>query len=130
MDYLIFLVPVVGGLVSFVHWYLHSPKLPTYDALGDLAGEKFFGFVRVDDEPHPVHFIVGEAQLGIIGGFPSFSLLLDIHELELTKKRYFFWYKVRIISHDFYTEHLFKELVVSARVARKLKRLSDGRLAY
>ncbi|MGY5450362.1 hypothetical protein ACVFI8_05380 [Agarivorans sp. MS3-6] len=129
MDYLYFLLPIVGGLGSFVHWYRHSPKLPTYDALGEFSGEKFFGFVRVDDEPQPVHFIVGETQLGIIGGFPSFSLLLDIHELEFTKKRYLFGYKVKIISHDFYTHHLFTELIVSARVAKKLEIYSNGKLA-
>ena len=129
MDYLIFLLPIAGGLLSFIHWYRHSPKLPTPGAIGKLSGARFVGFVRIDNDPQLVDFIVGEKQLGIVGGFPSFSLLLDIHELELTKKHGLFGCKVKIISHDFYTDHLFKELIVSNRVARKLKTYSNGKLA-
>lgn len=129
MDYVVPCLALIGLAVSFVPLYLNTPKRPKYDALGDLVGEKFFGFVRVDWDSQPVHFIVGKEQLGIIGGFPSFSLLLDINELELSMKREFIGYKVIIISNDFYTEHLFKQLIVSARVAKKLEKLTNGKLA-
>jgi len=129
LDYLYFLLPIIGGLPLLIRWYRQSPRLPACNAVGELSGKKFLGFVRIDDDPQLVEFIVGEKQLGIIGGFPSFSLLLDIHELELTKKRYLFSYKVKVISHDFYTEHLFTELILSARVARKLEMYSSGKLA-
>ncbi|WP_394210362.1 hypothetical protein [Enterovibrio calviensis] len=130
MDYLFFLLPIALGLLSFIHWYRHSPKLPTSGAIGKLSGTRFVGFVRIDNDPQLVDFIVGEKQLGVVGGLPSFSLLLDIHELELTKKYGLFGSKVKIISHDFYTDHLFKELIVSNRVARRLKIYSNGKLTY
>ncbi|WP_040307154.1 hypothetical protein [Agarivorans albus] len=129
MDYVVPFLALIGLVVAFVPLYLNTPKRPKYDALGDLVGKKFFGFVRVDWDSQPVHFIVGKEQLGIIGGFPSFSLLLDINDLELSIKREFIGYKVIIISNDFYTEHLFKQLIVSARVAKKLQKLTNGKLA-
>ncbi|GAA5215713.1 hypothetical protein ACFSJ3_10865 [Corallincola platygyrae] len=128
MKYLVPLMGIAAGLMMLIAGYLRARTLPRKDAMSDVSGTKFLGMAQIDWENYTVAFVVGSEKLWILSFFPNIGLALDIHELELSKKKCFIGYQVRIVSHDVYTEHLFKEIIVSARVAKKLEKLTYGKL--
>ena len=104
--------------------------LPDKGVVEGFNGKKVFGQGEINGISCTLAFFVNDKQLAIKSSWPSIGLILNIGDLEVFKVKALIGHRVKITSSDSYVNHMFYQLVVSQRVAKKLYQLSNGSFPF
>ena len=127
-------VPILGLLAGVIQLILVSKLgngFPRKDILIGLKGRKTIGQADLNGQSCIFIFIANEQQLGVKSHWPDIGILLEMDNLNIEEVKSFIGHRVKItLIDDTYKKHFFDHLVMSKRVANKLKKFSNGRFRY
>lgn len=130
MDGFSLIVPLIAGASIFLATIIASRGFKSRAAANAVVGRKTRGHVSINGHDHHVTLIVNDQQLAIRSFLPSFSIILNLDDLRLSKVRAFIGTSIQIRAPGCYSDSGFSEMVISHSLARKLEKLSNGKFDY
>jgi hypothetical protein len=127
------LVPIVGiisGLLIFMAVSSMARGLPDKSVLKGFDGKKVLAQVEINGISVMMTLLINEKQLALRSRWPSIGLILDLDELKISEVKSLIGKRVRVTSLDAHVNHMFYELLISRRIARKLYHLSGRCFDY
>ena len=124
-------VSAVCGILSAIlvlrASHLVASNFPKRNVVENFEGKSIWAVISLNGMNFNVVIKVNQSQIAILSRFPSIGLTLNISELKSFKIRSFLGSRFRIISEDPYVNHMFKEMIISHRAAKKIRAYSSGR---
>lgn len=130
MDRFSLIAPLIAGASIFLATIIASRGFKSRTLANAVEGRKTRGHVSINGHDHHVTLIVNERQLAIRSFLPSFSIILNLDDLRLSKVRAFIGTSIQIQAPGCNSDSGFSEMIISHSLARKLEKLSNGKFDY
>ena len=124
MNMLVPIVGIISGLLIFMAASSMARGLPDKSVLKGFDGKKVLAQVEINGISVMMTLLINEKQLALRSRWPSIGLILDLDELKISEVKSLIGKRVRVTSLDEHVNHMFYELLISRRIARKLCHLS------